>query len=344
MSVFNSRSAVYVVAMVVCLAVAGINIMASPHGGSGRNLGNMVSSKCSAKSSLCRRSISSRTPAGLSLSYSSLQASRYSSSQQTSLTRCSATLSPGDLVLVTGSTGGVGQLVTANLLQKGFRVRAVTRSEERGKQLFGEAENLEVVVADQRDAESISAAMDGVDGVVSCSGTTAFPSKRWDGNNGPEMTDKVGLHNLIDAAKSHSDKIKRFLLVSSTGVVRRKQFPFVIMNAFGVLDYKKLSEEYLEGSGLPYTIVRPGRLTDGPYTSYDLNTLLRATSGSRKNVEMSRDDVLNGEMSRITLAEAVSQAIQLPCTEGMHVSMMSREGEGPGSQSNLWEELYQQQQ
>ena len=36
-------------------------------------------------------------------------------------------------------------------------------------------------------------------------------------------------------------------------------------------------------SGLPYTLLRPSRLTDGPYTSYDLNTLLqvgRAGCGS----------------------------------------------------------------
>ncbi len=29
---------------------------------------------------------------------------------------------------------------------------------------------------------------------------------------------------------------------------------------------------------------RPGRLTDGPYTSYDLNTLLKATAGKRRAV------------------------------------------------------------
>lgn len=29
---------------------------------------------------------------------------------------------------------------------------------------------------------------------------------------------------------------------------------------------------------------RPGRLTDGPYTSYDLNTLLQATAGERRAV------------------------------------------------------------
>jgi len=245
-------------------------------------------------------------------------------------------------VLVTGSTGGVGQLVVANLLSKGYRVRAVTRSAEKGRELFGDAENLEVVVADQRFANSIDPHLEGVDGIVSCSGTTAFPSKRWDGDNGPEMTDKVGLHNLIEGAKKRKEKIKRFFLVSSTGVVRRKQFPFAIMNAFGVLDFKKLSEEYLEQSGLPYTIFRPGRLTDGPYTSYDLNTLLKATSGNRKNIEFSKEDNLNGEMSRVTLAEAIAQGIQLPQTENAILSMMSREGDGPGDEAARWDQLYQE--
>ncbi len=50
----------------------------------------------------------------------------------------------------------------------------------------------------------------------------------------------------------------------------------------GVLKYKRQAEELLESSGLPWTIIRPSRLTDGPYTSYDLNTLLKATSGTRQ--------------------------------------------------------------
>ncbi len=55
-------------------------------------------------------------------------------------------------------------------------------------------------------------------------------------------------------------------------------------------------------SGLPWTIIRPGRLTDGPYTSYDLNTLLKNTSGSRQDVQLSLKDDLNGEASRIAVA------------------------------------------
>ena len=70
----------------------------------------------------------------------------------------------------------------------------------------------------------------------------------------------------------------------------------------GVLKFKKASEGILQQSGLPWTIVRPGRLTDGPYTSYDLNTLLQATAGTRQDVQVSLQDDQSGETSRIAIA------------------------------------------
>lgn len=70
----------------------------------------------------------------------------------------------------------------------------------------------------------------------------------------------------------------------------------------GVLKYKRDSEQHLQSSGLPYTVIRPGRLTDGPYTSYDLNTLLQATAGSRQDVQLSARDDQRGEVSRIAVA------------------------------------------
>ena len=74
----------------------------------------------------------------------------------------------------------------------------------------------------------------------------------------------------------------------------------------GVLKFKRQSEEALQQSGLAYTIFRPGRLTDGPYTSYDLNTLLQATAGSKQDIQIASRDELNGETSRIALAGALA--------------------------------------
>ncbi|ONK81173.1 uncharacterized protein A4U43_C01F26110 [Asparagus officinalis] len=55
-----------------------------------------------------------------------------------------------------------------------------------------------------------------------------------------------------------------------------------IMNLIGVLKFKKMGEDFVRNSSLPYTIIRAERLTDGPYTSYDLNTLIKATAGERR--------------------------------------------------------------
>jgi hypothetical protein len=93
-------------------------------------------------------------------------------------------------------------------------------------------------------------------------------------------------------------------------------------------------------------VCRPGRLTDGPYTSYDLNTLLKATAGERRAVVIGKGyffyspafyvepfvwirslllltlphillgDKLVGEVSRLVVAEACIQALDIGSTEG----------------------------
>jgi uncharacterized protein YbjT (DUF2867 family) len=95
--------------------------------------------------------------------------------------------------------------------------------------------------------------LQGVTHVICCTGTTAFPSKRWDGDNGPDKTDWEGVRNLVSTLPS---TIQHFVLVSSIGVTRTKKLPFNILNLFGVLTYKKMGEDFLSNSGIPYTIIR----------------------------------------------------------------------------------------
>lgn len=246
-------------------------------------------------------------------------------------------MAPGALVLVAGATGGVGQLVTAKLLERGYKVRALARKDRPNKTTLGPHEGLEVVDVDCRIADTLPPLFEGVDAVCCCTGTTAFPSTRWEGNNGPRPTDLVATSNIIAATPK---SIKRFVLVTSVGVERQKEIPFSILNLFGVLTYKRMSEEALQRSGLPWTVFRPGRLTDGPYTSYDLNTLLRATAGSRQAVTLSPRDDLSGEASRIAVAEAVVQSLALSSTVNAAFSLSSAEGDGPGADPAQWDSLF----
>lgn len=249
---------------------------------------------------------------------------------------------PGEMqpVLVVGATGGVGQLCAARLLERGCRVLALTRSREKVEAIFGSGrENLQVIVADIRDPGSLNAPLikDAKSAII-CTGTTAFPSKRWQGNNGPEQTDVVGVRNMLAALPVES--VRRVVFISSAGVERFNQLPFNILNLFGVLRCKKAGEDLVRACGAPYTIIRAGRLTDGPYTSYDLNTLLRATAGLRRDVVISKADDLNGEASRISVAEAAIQSLCLSVTENGAFLVNSTEGEGPGTDESKWEAAF----
>ncbi|XP_076910490.1 uncharacterized protein At5g02240-like [Bidens hawaiensis] len=248
--------------------------------------------------------------------------------------------SANKLVLVIGGTGGVGQLVVASLLNRDVKLRLLLRNPEKATALFGEQEEekLQVIKGDTRNSEDLDPSMfEGVTHVICCTGTTAFPSRRWDGDNTPERVDWEGVRNLVSALPR---SLSRIILVSSVGVTKSNELPWSIMNLFGVLKYKKMGEDFVINSGLPYTIIRPGRLTDGPYTSYDLNTLLKATAGERRAVLIGQGDKLVGEVSRLVVAEACIQALDIDFTEGQIYEINSVPGDGPGSDTEKWKELF----
>ena len=63
-------------------------------------------------------------------------------------------------------------------VQRGYKVRALGRSADKVKAMFGGAAGLEVVYGDMRAADTLPAALSGVQAVCCCTGTTAFPSAR----------------------------------------------------------------------------------------------------------------------------------------------------------------------
>ncbi|HBB35560.1 MAG TPA: NAD(P)-dependent oxidoreductase [Cyanobacteria bacterium UBA8803] len=245
-----------------------------------------------------------------------------------------------ECVLVAGATGGVGQLTVAKLLEKSFLVRVLTRSAAKVEQMFDR--RVEIAVGDIRQPATLPPAVQDVSYIICCTGSTAFPSQKWDfdnadeakglgsliqwakiyldtqyrqahARNSPEQVDAQGVTNLVNAAPKN---LKRFIFVSSCGILRKDKPPFSILNAFGVLDAKQKGEEAIISSGLPYTIIRPGRLIDGPYTSSDLNTLLQAKTEGKLGVVVGSGDTLVGDTSRIDVASACVECIDNPVTEG----------------------------
>ena len=264
-------------------------------------------------------------------------------------------LSESDHVLVAGATGGVGQLTVAKLLKKGIRVRILTRSEKKAQMLF--QNQVETIVGDTLNPTTLSTAVEKITHILCCTGTTAFPSARWNfdqtqgllewvklylnpkdcaakANNSPEQVDANGVKNLVAAAPSH---LKRFVFISSCGVLRKETLPYSLLNAFGVLDAKQKGEEAVISSGLPYTIFRPGRLIDGPYTSYDINTLLKAKTDGKLGIVVDTGDTLSGETSRIDLATACVECLSNPITEGKVFELVNK---GPRPDEIDWEGIF----
>lgn len=245
-----------------------------------------------------------------------------------------------DLILVAGATGGVGQLVISKLVEKNILVRALTRNKDKASQMFDN--RVEMFVGDVRDPQTLTSATQDVTQIICCVGTTAFPSLRWDftslfnPQNTPQEVDDKGVKNLITAAPQN---LKRFVFVSSCGVLRKDSFPFKILNSFGVLDAKLQGEMAIKSSGLPYTIIRPGRLIDGPYTSYDLNTLLQAKTDGKTAVVIGTGDTLNGETSRIDVANACVECLNYHSTVNKAFDLINS---GNKSIATNWENLFSQ--
>lgn len=264
-------------------------------------------------------------------------------------------------VLVAGATGGVGQLTVAKLLEQGYTVRVLTRSAQKAQQMF--SDRVEIAIGDTRNPTTLSDAVQDVTHLICCTGTTAFPSKKWNfvtSNNGwqqvfewsqvylsadyrrtkarnsPLQVDAEGVRSLLVATPKD---LQRFVFISSCGVERKNQLPYSLLNAFGVLDAKQQGETAIIQSGLPYTIIRPGRLIDGPFTSYDLNTLLKATTGGKSGVVISTGDTLTGQTSRIDVAAACVECLRYASTENQVFELINQ-----GTRPELidWEALFAQ--
>lgn len=158
------------------------------------------------------------------------------------------------LLLVAGATGGTGTHVVEHALKRGYRVRVMTRSVERARAKFGA--RVEIVNADVREPETLTAALLGVTYVISSLGSSSGQDKSY----APDEVDYLGTRNLVEAAGAAG--AHHFVLITAMGITQ-PDHP-LNRSARNVLLWKSLGENSLRFSKLNYTIVRPGGLLDGP--------------------------------------------------------------------------------
>lgn len=175
-------------------------------------------------------------------------------------------------ILIAGATGHTGKRVIEILSNtQNFKPVAMIRDEEQ-KQIFDDME-VESVLADLEG--DVDHAFKGIDRVIFAAGSGS--------KTGPEKTisvDQEGAKKMIDAAKKH--KVKKFIMLSAMGTEDPSQKP----KLEHYLKAKKEADDYLIDSAIPYTIVRPGVLTE------DLGLAkVKVAPKLNERGEISRDDV-----------------------------------------------------
>ena len=151
-------------------------------------------------------------------------------------------------VFVAGATGETGRRIVSQLVEQQIPVKALVRDRTKAAEIL--PDSVELVEGGLTHVSELKQAM--ADCTVIVSATGARPSLD---PTGPFSVDFVGTKNLVDAANQSG--LQQFVMVSSL-CVSKLTHP---LNLFWlVLFWKQKAEKYLQRSGLPYTIVRPGGL------------------------------------------------------------------------------------
>lgn len=156
-----------------------------------------------------------------------------------------------------GATRGVGFQVLQQALDQGHTVHALVRNPAK---MSVTHQNLVVFPGDVRQPEPVSACVAGCDAVVCALGTA----------QGDEPVEAVGTRTILQAMQAHG--VRRIAVVTSLGVGDSKDqvpmfFKMLMKTALRkAMAAKEEQERLVRESGLDWTIVRPGGLTNGPAT------------------------------------------------------------------------------
>ncbi|MEL7501943.1 MAG: SDR family oxidoreductase [Cyanobacteria bacterium J06554_6] len=215
--------------------------------------------------------------------------------------------------LVAGATGQTGRRIVAQLIERGVAVRALVRNGAEAQKIL--PEGVELIEGDVLKPKTLQVAMTQCS-VLLCA-TGASPNLD---PTGPYQVDFEGTKHLVDAAKTAG--IQHFVFVSSLCVSKF----FHPLNLFWlVLYWKQQAEQYLQRSGVPYTIVRPGGLSNDK-AQYPV-------------VMAPADTLFEGSILRDQVAQVCVEALFEPAAKNKIVEVVSRETAESQPMATLFESV-----
>jgi uncharacterized protein YbjT (DUF2867 family) len=199
-------------------------------------------------------------------------------------------------IAIAGGRGKIAMILGRALAERGDTARGLIRNPAQADDL--RAAGIEPVVCDLEGDGDVAAAVRGADAVVFAAG--AGPGS---GAARKKTVDRDGAVKLVEAAKAEG--ISRYLIVSSMGADKP---PADGSEGFGAyLQAKFEADEAVRASGLDYTIVRPGGLTDDPGTG--LVTIAEHTE--------------RGQIPRADVAAVLLACLDTPSTIGQSFDVIS---------------------
>lgn len=183
-----------------------------------------------------------------------------------------------EYILVAGANGTTGKKIVA-LLNKSQNYNPIAMVRKEEQQAYFTDQSIKTVVADL-EADITPVFSNPIDRVIFAAGSA--------GKNVIGV-DQEGAKKLIDASKKAN--IKKFLMLSSMGADKPEE-------ATQLQDYLKAkhnADEYLKNSGLSYSIVRPGTLTN---------------ESQLEMIELQQKLNKHGEISRADVAQTLVQSLE----------------------------------
>ena len=145
-------------------------------------------------------------------------------------------------VLIAGATGKQGGAAAKALIEKGFKIKALTRNPSSHAARALQKAGAELVKGDLTDKASLAGALKGVHAVFAM--TTPF-------QNGHEAEVEQGV-NMVDAAKAAG--VGHLVFSSVASADKSTGIPH--------FDSKYKVEQHIAASGIPYTIIGPTAFMD----------------------------------------------------------------------------------
>lgn len=178
------------------------------------------------------------------------------------------------MIFVTGATGFLGHNLIPALTQAGYQVRALVRPTSSAD--FLKSHNVEVVVGDVLDRDSLMEAMKGCRYVIHGAGLFRL----WGDQKSFEQVNAQGTAHALEAALRNN--VERFVQVSTIAVVGIPENGRVIDESYpcqpddfyqrSKYDAENIVRMFALSARFPAIIVRPGAFY-GPWGHYALNRL-----------------------------------------------------------------------